>query len=214
MFRAIQTRDDGQAAEIFKRIRNGADPESILRQLTASDLLLQLHMVPETRLRYDFPHATEMPSYLQGFDNPYLHSQIYEGTFNGPTFLSGAPPASSDIRSPVQYLKPYRAATLIEPRIDQARPSLWTKVSTDDTMMRAILRAYFQFEYPFCSFFHKDHFLDGLISGKGLGCSTLLVNAVLAAGCVSSVPTIYHHYYERLLHYPLRESIRAYFVDT
>jgi hypothetical protein len=181
VFQAIQNHSEEEAAAIVKRIRSGAPPEHIVRQIREGDLLLQMQLAPETRLRYDCPYGMQMPETLQSLPNPYLHSLIYDW----------APKARAKDKSvgnsvgPVQYLTPYGAAALADPRIDKVVPSRWTAVSTDDDLMRNILRAYFQFEYPFFSFFHMDCFLDDMLAGQGQSCSSLLVNAVLATGCVS-----------------------------
>ncbi|KAM5527803.1 C6 transcription factor [Fusarium oxysporum f. sp. phaseoli] len=52
VYRAIQTRPEAEVQEIVRRIRAGADAESIARQLSTADLLLQVHLEPETRCRY------------------------------------------------------------------------------------------------------------------------------------------------------------------
>ncbi|KAI1042678.1 hypothetical protein LB505_001180 [Fusarium chuoi] len=49
--------------------------------------------------------------------------------------------------------------------------------------MRELIRAYFLQEYDWFTFFHKEYFLDDMISGSNTFCSSLLVNAVLAVGC-------------------------------
>ncbi|KAF4420540.1 nitrate assimilation regulatory nirA [Fusarium acutatum] len=180
LFQAIQNRSEEEATDIFRRIRAGADPESIMRQVKEGDLLLQIRLVPEVRRRYDFPYALQMPSHLQSLPNPYLQSLIYEWT------SKDSPSRTISTRQTVgrpQYLKPYHAATLVDTRIEQVVPSKWTSVSTDDPMMRDILRAYFQYEYIFFSFFHINCFLDDLLAGEGQSCSSLLVNAILATGC-------------------------------
>ncbi len=45
----LQARPQVVADEVYKRIRKGADPESILRHVKDGDLLLQLALVPETQ---------------------------------------------------------------------------------------------------------------------------------------------------------------------
>jgi hypothetical protein len=58
-------------------------------------------------------------------------------------------------------------------------------VNADDTLMRTFIRAYFLQEYDWFTFFHKDYFLDDMLAGSNTFCSPLLVNAILAVGCVS-----------------------------
>ncbi|PNP55870.1 hypothetical protein FNYG_15444 [Fusarium nygamai] len=52
IYRAIQTRPEAEVQEIVRRIRAGADAETIARQLSTADLLLRVHLEPETRCRY------------------------------------------------------------------------------------------------------------------------------------------------------------------
>ena len=156
---------------------------SILSQVKEGDLLLQLSLVPETRFRFDFPFKTEMPSSLRIANQPYLQSLLYEATSVAPTAASHRP--TSELYSP-QYLKPYHASVLVDPRLDAVKPSKWTTVSTDDDLMRALLRLYLFHEYHYLNCFQKDYFLDDMLSGSEQFCSSLLVNAVLALACVST----------------------------
>ncbi|KAK4662409.1 hypothetical protein QC763_0087940 [Podospora pseudopauciseta] len=52
LYELLQDRSDIESAEIFKRIRMGGPPESILRRIKEGDLLLQLSLKPEMRFRY------------------------------------------------------------------------------------------------------------------------------------------------------------------
>jgi hypothetical protein len=186
IFQAIQSRPEAEAAAIFKRIREGADYESVMRHISAGDILLQLHVTPETRYRYVFPYRTQMPTSLQSPHNPYIQSLVYETAFMASDRQTS--PSSADEKYRAQYLRPLLAAEIVDPRLDTIKPSMWTNVCTDDDLMRVILRAYFLAEYHRFTFFHKDHFLEDMMRGSNQFCSPLLVNAVLALACVS-VPT-------------------------
>lgn len=186
VFQAIQSRPEAEAAAIFKRIREGADCESVMRHISTGDILLQLHVTPETKYRYVFPYRTQIPISLQSPHNPYLHSLVYETTFVASDRQSS--PSFADEKYRAQYLKPLHAARIVDPRLDTVKPSIWTNVCSDDDLMRAILRAYLLSEYHRFTIFHKDHFLDDMVRESNRFCSPLLVNAVLALACVS-VPT-------------------------
>ncbi|UPL02438.1 hypothetical protein LCI18_013372 [Fusarium solani-melongenae] len=182
VYRAMQTRPESEAFEIFRLIRAGADPETIMRQLTTADLLLQVHLVPESRYRYQFPYSSQMPAYLQSPNNGFMKSMVYE-------WNAGDNPRSSQLLSPndekfkAHYLKPFHAATIVDTRLAEIMPSRYTTVHADDGLMRTLLHNYFLQEYDWFTFFHKDFFLDDMIAGTGTFCSPLLVNAVLAVGC-------------------------------
>ena len=163
-----------------------------MRHIIAGDMLLQLHLKPETRYRYVFPYRAQMPASLQTPHNPYLRSLVYEGT--DLTSIPEQQTLPSDEQYRTQYLKPYHAAEIVDPRLDSVRPSMWTSVSTDDDLMRTLLRTYLLHEYNWFTAFHKDHFLDDMLKGSNRFCSPLLVNAVLTMGYVS-VSTIHHFLY-------------------
>jgi hypothetical protein len=183
---ALQVREEADATAIFGRLRQGANVESIVQHLRAGDVLTQIHLCPETRLRYDFPYRPQMPSALLIPNNPYLDSVIYKAAFITPEtgLLSHSTlPHTDNLTAP--YLKPYMAATLADPRLDLVKPSQWTSVSTDDDFLRDLLCQYFLYEYLFFSCFNKDLFLQDMLSGSTQFCSPLLVNPVLALACVS-----------------------------
>ncbi|QPC71094.1 hypothetical protein HYE68_001846 [Fusarium pseudograminearum] len=177
------------AQDLFKRIRSGADAGSVLQQAKAGDVMLQMAVVPETRYRYEFPYRSDMP---KGFhiDNPYFNSIIYEAASlysygNGPELTT--PNGFADLVSQEQqsmYLKPFHAAQVVEPLLDDAKVSSWTSVSNDDVLMRDLLRVMFRCEYQFTAAFQKDLFLQDMVAGREDFCSSLLVNAVLAYACV------------------------------
>lgn len=188
LFQAIQSRSEAEAAAIFKRIRGGGDCESILRHISVGDILLQLHVTPETRYRYVFPYKAQMPASLLSSHNPYLHSLLYEMTFATSTSEQALPSSDNEKFGP-QYLRPLLAAEIVDARLDSVKPSMWTNVSADDDLMRTLLRSHLLFEYDSFIFFHKDYFLDDMVQGSNQFCSPLLVNAVLALACVCA-PTI------------------------
>ncbi|CAG7565821.1 unnamed protein product [Fusarium equiseti] len=187
LFDAMRDRNEEDAVTIMTRIRAGQDPGTILRHLDTGDLLLQLHLVPETRFRNSFPFAFRIPTRLQSLRNVYFQSPVYEATL-----MEHSPEHAGTIelhdRFSPQYLRPYAAAELIDPRINLLKPSKWTNVLTDDALMRNMLRFYFRLEHQSLPFFHKDYFLDDMLSGSEDFCSPLLVNAVLAECCVSNRP--------------------------
>ncbi|RGP63193.1 nitrate assimilation regulatory nira [Fusarium sporotrichioides] len=158
--------------------KNPSAPHACLEEKTG-DVLLQLHLKPESKYRYSIPFGSDIPTYLQKSDNPYLQSMLYS---------TGSPSVGAqqhdghhiNDRQIPQYFKPYHAATILDPKLDSVKPSIWTTVSNDDKLMRSLLHDYFLHEYEGLPFFHKDHFLDDMLSGAKNFCSSLLVNSVLA----------------------------------
>lgn len=194
-----------ESLEVLRRIRSGADTNAVLNHVKDGNILLQLALVPESRFRYDFPYIAEMPAALVESDSPYLHSPIYELTFTRPSLsqqsttskgialqlrIDASPFVEKSHVSEVDhlFLKPFHAAEIIDPRLNAVKPSLWTSVNTDDSLMRKLLGFYFLYEYSSFPSFHKDYFLEDMAAQRQTFCSSLLVNAVLAYACVCNFP--------------------------
>ncbi|KAL6808365.1 nitrate assimilation regulatory protein nirA [Trichoderma camerunense] len=189
---ALRFRDQGDVEAVLRRLRQGHDVESIARQIQTGDLLLQMRLSPETRFRHVLPYRSQMPLQLLTPHNPYLRSSLYEATFAPPESDLSIPPSSSSSSSVLrrgehrpQYLKPYVAAKIVDSRLDAVKPSRWTTVCSDDDLMRNLLRLYFFNEFSWLNCFHKDLFLEDMLSGSTTFCSSLLVNAVLTQACMN-----------------------------
>ena len=183
----LQSRDANEAASIVQRIREGQGPESILRQISDGDLLLQLSLIPESRFRYQLPYSEDISVIKSRYSgNPYLNPWIYEWPNEvGTKQASGKAGMDIDVNDHHHpYLTPYHAATIIDSRLDSVQPSKWSVVSNDDELMRALLRSYFLYEHHCYNFFQKDYFLDDMVHDNHQFCSSLLVNCVLAHACV------------------------------
>lgn len=201
LYELLRDRSDIECAEIFKRIRMGGPPESILRRIKEGDLLLQLSLKPEMRFRYVFPYVSEMPAHLYRPDNPYIESCIYEWSAlqrsgfemstctNKRTTDSPRSSSSPEPRPESIYLMPFHAAEIIEPLLNDIFPSKWTVVCTDDVLMRRLIAAWLSAEYQWIVVLQKDCFLQDMAHGPGRRgcCSSLLVNAVLANASVSAL---------------------------
>jgi hypothetical protein len=160
-----------------------------------------MHLVPETCLRYELPYSRDLPARLLVSGSPYLDSMIYEAASQRALYsqireiTTTEPerrilPDIDSLTYQSQYVKPYHAAVLVEPRLENARPSEWTTVCKDDALLRNLLAAYFTHEYHFFPAFYKDYFLEDMATAqtgqrRTPCCSVLLVNATLAYARVS-----------------------------
>jgi hypothetical protein len=174
-----------EGIEVLSRIRAGKEVDEILRELKQGSLLAQLSVVPETRRRYELPYLPRMPDFVITPNNPYLGSLVYDAIFDpaSPPLLLEAGKASD-----APYLTPYHASELIEPLLPKVTASSWTYVTTDDQLLRKLLGAYLLQQHPVFPAFHKDLFLEDMVTGHhGRFCSRLLVNSVLAISCVSFI---------------------------
>jgi hypothetical protein len=171
----MKSSSDEDALNILRRIRAGAEPQSVIRQVRDGNLLMQLALVPETRRRYDLPYTTEVPASLLTPDNPYPPPSKFH--------------AQSDLQDPGTsfcHTMPYHAAVVSDALIDTVRVSGWTTIISSDELLRQLLRSFFQHAYTEWFPFHKDLFLSDMVANRTEFCSPLLVNAVLANACYSS----------------------------
>ncbi len=178
---------EAEAFDIVRRLRTVRDVEKVVRHVKDGCLLLQLSLSLETRLRYTFPYVADMPIRLCAADNPYLASPVYESAFVNIAPNSALPLDTLANEYQCPYTKPYHIAELMDPRFAKLRLSRWTTVSSDDDLLSKLLAAYFLHEYPTYPSFQKDLFLDDLVEGKTRFCSAVMVNTLLASGCVSGV---------------------------
>lgn len=196
-----------EAGRVWHQIREGTDAMSLLNYLKTGNVLLQMAVAPETRFRYELPYRTEMPEYYLG-DNPYIDSMIYGASslypktersmISGRTATSRAGNRASNEYEGA-YLKPFHAAEVIDPRLTDAKISLWTSVCQDDGLMRRLLSVFLRCEYHFTSAFQKDYFLDDLVANRKQFCSSLLVNVVLAYACVRYSPLVLFSFLSHVL---------------
>lgn len=172
----------------MRRIKMGADVEEVLRHVRDGDLLVQLSVEPETRLRYTLPYMDSMPAFLLVDDNQYLSTPLYEATFKAPTSTSDTlDPDESNTRKYMDpYMKPSHAAEVVEPILDRAHARQWTNIISDDGLFRRLITIYLSHQHAAFFWFKKELFLEDLVARRTQFCSSLLVNAVLAAACVST----------------------------
>ncbi len=193
LYTLLKTRTQPEAHEMLRRIRAGMDVESVLRYVKDGDLLLQLHLAPEARLRYTFPEFASWPTIFRDPDDPYLRTPLLDSPPGVLTPLGDAASrAPSALLTPTPdehvYQMPYHAAHVVDPRLSSVRAATWTSVTTDSGLVSRLLAIYFQYEYPGTRILQKDLFLDDLVrgnTGKSSFCSPLLVNAILANAAVS-----------------------------
>ncbi|KAL2073461.1 hypothetical protein VTL71DRAFT_10785 [Oculimacula yallundae] len=62
----------------------------------------------------------------------------------------------------------------------------WTRVTSNDAFIEHLLSLYFCWEYPIFATLSRQHFLTDYRARRRRYCSSLLVNAILAIGCVFS----------------------------
>jgi hypothetical protein len=182
----LRSRPDREVAEILQRIRGGASIGEIVRHVRSGDLLLQLSVSPERSYHYSLGRVLNIPDFLRSDSNPYTTSLVYRKSFD-PKWHWLSPPElpPSALGHRALYDAPFHVAQMVDADIDKAEPSKWTLVSSDNALLRALLKSYFTHEFLFFPFFNKDYFIQDMISGRHRFCSPLLVNAVLAAGCAS-----------------------------
>ena len=76
----------------------------------------------------------------------------------------------------------------------------WTSVTNDEVFLSHLLSTWYKFEQSFYHFVDWDAFLDDLRKGRGIFCSSLLVNSILASACVSLSGRLSRDSFSRLHH--------------
>lgn len=186
LFNLIQTRPPSVADQLVRKIRNGTKAEDLIRYVQDGDLLLNLALQPDHRFRFTLLYPADVQPLLQRTANPYLNSRLFRALFED----TGADPQSSVTQAARSiYDIPYHAARLADPLLSSAFPhiSKWTAISDDEDFLKRAFERYFQGDYSFYHWFHKDLFLKDLIEGRHEHCSSLLVNSIIAAACVSNL---------------------------
>ncbi|KAL1869360.1 hypothetical protein Daus18300_005572 [Diaporthe australafricana] len=192
LIRLLRNLPDQDAQDVFQRLRSGTDAATVLNHIKAGDALVQMAVVPEARLRYDFPYRMEMPEYLK-YNNPYMDSLIYEAAslyspsdaFRPPEQATSRPGTSLSLAQHQSlYTKPFHAVQVIDPKLSDLKLSAWTSVCKDDGLMRQLLEHFFRCEYQFTAAFQKDLFLEDVDARRTDFCSPLLVNILFAYSCV------------------------------
>src|SRR6186713_1836034 len=124
-----------------------------------------------------------MPRRLLRPNNPYLKSLIYEWSSRDLSTSEDSDPSTpvSNAGEQSPYLKPHHAAKLVDPLLPNVTASGWTNVISNDDLLRQLLGSYFLHHHTLIGIFHKDYFLEDMAAGRKIFCSSLLVNAVLAA---------------------------------
>ena len=182
LYQMMQTMSEDDAAEIFRRVRSGAKADAIVRHVRDGNLILELSVVPPRLTRFQFPCISSIPSKL--LESRYFRSHMFCAvqTVNRPILAE----EDNRVARKSNYTAPFFTAEMADPLLSQAKPSIWTRVSSNDVLLRKLLAACFMFEYPWEYIFQKDYFLEDMVSGADRYCSSLLVNAVLAKACVSN----------------------------
>lgn len=92
-----------------------------------------------------------------------------------------------------QSWAPHRRHNMTDPglydhRLRDVRASTWTSVVVEDRVFASIISSYLTWDHPPWRLFDEDMFINDLVAGRATHCSRLLVNAILAYGCVSRMP--------------------------
>ncbi|RBA11005.1 hypothetical protein FPRO05_14311 [Fusarium proliferatum] len=152
---------------ILRRLREGVDAATIMRQVKDGDLPVQ------TKSTKSNSHAKAMDS-VKGRRGP-LQSQItsWAKSMQSDHMPDGIPRS----RGLDQVL-----FTLDEPEVKPLTEA-WTTITNDINLVLHLLALYFCWEYPIFASLSKEHFLRDFRDGRHRYCSPLLVNALLALGC-------------------------------
>ncbi|KAF5717244.1 Zn(2)-C6 fungal-type DNA-binding domain-containing protein [Fusarium mundagurra] len=205
LFELLKVMSDEDAVETLRRLRSGMDAASILSHVKNGHLLIQLSLSADTTRRYEFPYISVIPSHLVIPGNMYLDSLLSHATLPASALRAiretenpsataeqiaqgetvDHDPDTSDYH--ITYLVPYHAARMVEPIADKIKARPWTRVISDDQLLRRLICAYFYYPHPCGPFIQKDLFLKDMAAGRTRFCTPLLVNAMLSLAIQSAL---------------------------
>lgn len=96
---------------------------------------------------------------------------------------------NSRISHDIIYLVPYFSAEMVDPAVEKLTTEPWTRVISDNQLLRRLICSYFTFPHPCGPFVHKDLFLEDMMMCHSDFCSPLLVKAMLSIASVSTPPS-------------------------
>ncbi|KAJ8113741.1 hypothetical protein OPT61_g4193 [Boeremia exigua] len=176
----IRTMTEEDAAEVFRRLKAGMDVESIVKHVRDGSLLMQLSLMPETTRQFEFPYKASMPRHLLVAGNMYMESRLYSAVSSSPAYTN-AQNRQLTTRYGTAYMLPYNTAKLVEPLIDSLTTAPWTRVISDNRLLRRLISLYFTHPHPCTTpLVLQDLFLEDMAAGRTTFCSPLLMNAILA----------------------------------
>ncbi|KAG7141268.1 Nitrogen assimilation transcription factor nit-4 like protein [Verticillium longisporum] len=182
LFGFLRDAPEADIAGVLRRLREGADLDTLGAHIRDGDLLLQMAVRPDLVYTYTFPYAKHMPAALtQDATIPYIKSLLYQNT-------AGLLAHPQDARLGEQdwhrvYRIPFHAVELVDRRVENIQGSKWTSITVADSVVRRLMGVYFILQHPFYTFFDKDIFLEDLVSERHRFCSPLLFNAIMAEAC-------------------------------
>ena len=152
---------------IIKSIKSSSDAEvaDIVQRIRANE---NLDVIAEKLQNYvTLPDISDMS--LRGeLSNQFIGRAAFEGgTIRAYGLSSNLGLASEEEARPVQL----------------NHPEDWTLVTRDENFIQSLLDLYFLWMHPTHCFFSETMFLDDLRNKRTGHCSSLLVNAILAAAC-------------------------------
>ncbi|KAF1938467.1 hypothetical protein EJ02DRAFT_410392 [Clathrospora elynae] len=176
LFHLIRTRSDHESHEILRRIKMGTDVDVVVRHIKEADLLIQLTLRPETKLCYSLPNSNTITASVEVSSNAYLASPSHDEAIAQPVTSPFNKPADGD-------LNPNYTTRVVEPTLERVHARDWTTVISDNILFRRLISLYLICQHASQYWFNKDLFLEDMAARCTSFCSTLLVNAVLAASC-------------------------------
>jgi hypothetical protein len=101
-----------------------------------------------------------------------------------PIHMNSEHPATNITSLHMPYLLPYHSARMAEPIVEKITTTPWTRVISDNQLLRRLIYSYFYHPHPCGPFVHKDLFLEDMAGGRIRFCSPLLVHAILSSASV------------------------------
>lgn len=201
LLHTIQNANEDEASEVFRRLRSGTDVQMVADQVQAGRLLSGVRRVSEYGSSGDGESSRDPrhPLLQLNFQDDQIHPSL-----GGTDHHSVHPTISQEGASPSlesAFSMQDRTFGMVkgaEVKATHATTSHhteflishvqkpWSTVVQDDDTLEHLVELYFTWQHSFFQSFPEHLFRKDMASGSTKYCSSMLINAICAAGCFLS----------------------------
>jgi len=177
LFALLRTEPQHVAQDILRNIRNGLDVRTVLDQVNSADdtegMVEILDLADPTITAFKVPIKRRDQ---QSATTTESGSQLPDGY--------------------VDMLMPPGLVSQVMNDNDEVWPGVaqrWTRLTSNDALVSHLIHMYYEHQQWVCDFNDRALFIEDFVNGGTYLCSEILVNAILANGCVSQDVTFSIH---------------------
>lgn len=176
LFALLRTEPQHVAQEILRRIRLGNDVRTVLADVSSS-----ASREHDSGGEIDLSDPTINSKRVQ-----FQRQESYDGPEDPEDSMKQTPNAFVDsLISPEAVMSVLKPGQTVWPGVAKR----WTRLTENDALVSHLIHVYYEHQQWVCDFNDRTMFMESFTGKRESDfCSELLVNAILANACVSSVP--------------------------